>query len=437
MTNPYSRNWLGFASTRCGMFCRASAACFLLIVALLTAGCSQNGTTKTNKNPKVVIAYPVTGNVVDFHDFTGRFEAVKAVDIRSRVSGYVMETPFTDGDAVKQGALLFQIDPRPFEADLNQAEANLLVARAEQNLQVKNLERGDRLLQTKSIANEEYDAINAAVEKAKANVGAMIAARDKAKLYLDYTRVLSPVTGRVSRRYVDPGNLILADNTVLTSVVTEDPMYAYFDVDERSYLEILESISPGSRAWPEKAKLPVLNALANDAEFDRVGNIDFVDNRIIATTGTVRIRGVFDNHDSYLKAGFFIRVRLPMGRPYRATVIPDEAVQNDQERKFVWIVNEKNEVEYRSVQLGQSLREFRVIKPPEQGKEGKEGLSLSDRVIVNGMQRVRKGIVVDAETQQNVALPENPMIRLLEKYLDPKNDSKVAVKNAVKDAAHQ
>src|SRR5262249_15121824 len=219
--------------------------------------------------------------------------------------------------------------------------------------------------------------------------------------------------------------------TVLTSVVTEDPMYAYFDVDERSYLEVLESIAPGTKVWPEKAKLPVLAALANDAEYDRVGSIDFVDNRVIATTGTVRMRGVFDNHDGYLKAGFFIRVRLPMGQPYQATVIPDEAIQNDQERKFVWIVNDKNEVEYRSVQLGQSLREYRVIKPAEKGKEGKEGLSLSDRIIVNGVQRVRKGIVVDAETQQTVALPENPMVRLLEKYASQNHAVKDAARNAV------
>jgi RND family efflux transporter MFP subunit len=407
------------------------SVCSLVFAVIFLTGCQPNGAAKANKNPKVVITYPVVGQVVDFHDFTGRFEAVKAVDIRSRVSGYVMETPFKDGDAVRKGALLFQIDPRPFEADLNQADANLLVARAEQNLQAKNLVRADRLLKTMAIANEEYDAIQAALEKAKSNVGAMIAARDKAQLYLDYTRVLSPVTGRVSRRYVDPGNLILADNTVLTSVVTEDPMFGYFDVDERSYHEILESIAPGAKTWPDNANLPVLVALANNSEtFDRVGYIDFVDNRVVATTGTVRMRGVFDNHDGFLKAGFFIRVRLPMGKPYRATVIPDEAVQNDQERKFVWIVNDKNEVEYRSVQLGQSLREYRVIKPAEKGKDGKEGLALSDRVIVNGMQRVRKGIVVDAETQQTAALPENPMIHMLETFTPPKGAATVAVKDA-------
>jgi len=388
---------------------------------VFAGGCQQNGAPKASKNPKVVIAYPVTTQVIAFHDFTGRLEAVKAVDIRARVSGYVTETPFKDGDAVKQGDLLFQIDPRPFDADLHLSEANLEVARAERNLQVKNLERAEKLLLLKSIATEEYDAIKAALDKAKANVGAMEASLDKTRLYVEFTRVISPVNGRVSRRYVDPGNLILADNTILTSVVTEDPMYAYFDVDERSYLEILDAIAPETKTWPENVKLPVLVALANNAEFDRIGYVDFVDNRITATTGTVRMRGVFHNKKGYLKAGFFVRVRLPMGPAYQATVIPDEAVQNDQERKFVWIVNAKDEVEYRSVELGQSLRDFRVINPPEKGKEGSTGLTLGDRVIVSGMQRVRKGLVVDAETQPPGALPTNPIIEKLEKYVPPKD----------------
>lgn len=387
----------------------------LALIALLTASCQQNGTTKPNKNPKVGVSYPGYDTVVEFHDFTGRLEAVKSVEVRSRVSGYITEAPFKEGDYLKQGSLLFQIDPRPFEADLHLAEANLEVAKADKHLQEKNLERARQLLPSRSISREEFETANAALEKSIANVGAMVAAREKAKLYRDYTRVTSPLSGRLSRRFVDPGNLILADNTVLTAIVSDNPVYAYFDVDERSYLDILEAIAPDKKVWPEDAKLPVLIALANDKEFERVGVIDFVDNRVIATTGTVRMRGVFANDSGYLKAGFFVRIRLPVGTPYKALVIPDEAVQNDQERKFVWVVNDKNEVEYRSVRLGQSLREFRVIKPADEGKESKEGLTSGDRVIVSGMQRVRKGIVVDADTQPLGAPPDNPMIRVLQK----------------------
>jgi multidrug efflux pump subunit AcrA (membrane-fusion protein) len=149
---------------------------------------------------------------------------------------------------------------------------------------------------------------------------------------------------------------------------------------------------------------------------------------VVATTGTVRMRGVFPNDHGYLKPGFFIRIRLPVGSSYKAVVIPDEAIQNDQERKYVWIVNAKNEVEYRSVRIGQALRDYRVILPAEKGKEGAEGLSVSDRVIVSGMQRVRKGIVVDGETQQTAALPENPMIRLLEKHAEKQAEKKAASK---------
>jgi membrane fusion protein, multidrug efflux system len=410
----------------CDLPLRTLLAC-VFVACVFVAGCQQNAVPKANKNPKVIVAYPAIDRVVDFHDFTGRLEAVKSVEIRSRVSGYINEALFKDGDSVKEGALLFQIDPRPFAADLRQAEANLEVTRTEENLQAKNVERAHQLLLARSIAREEFDTTTAALAKAKANVGAMIAARERAQLYLDFTRVTSPVTGRMSRRLVDPGNLILADTTILTSVVSENPMYAYFDVDERTYLDILDAISPGTRVWPENAKLPVLMALANDKDFDRIGAIDFVDNRVVATTGTVRMRGVFPNDQGYLKAGFFIRVRLPVGSSYKAIVIPDEAIQNDQERKFVWIVNAKNEVEYRSVRIGQSLRENRVILPAEKGKEATEGLSVSDRVIVSGMQRVRKGIVVDGEMQPTAALPENPMIRLLEKNAE-KNAEQAASK---------
>src|SRR5947207_791485 len=186
----------------------------------------------------------------------------------------------------------------------------------------------------------------------------MEAAKERTQLYLDYTKVIAPVTGRISRRFVDPGNLITADTTVLTTIVTEDPMYAYFDVDERTYLDLLASVSPGQGAWG--LDLPVMMRLANETEFDRVGTVDFVDNRVIANTGTVRMRGQFKNPSGFLKAGLFTRVRLPLGSPYKAIVIPDEAILSDQERKYVWVVNGKNEVEYRSVKLGQSIRDLRV-----------------------------------------------------------------------------
>jgi len=380
-------------------------------------GCEPAKTTKGTKNPKVVVTTPISDIVMDYQDFTGRLEAVKMVEVRARVSGYVTEVPFKEGDVVKEGQLLFQIDVRPYQADLNQMEANLKVAIADRSLWAKSAERARQLYPRNAMSRDDYDNIIGANEKAIAGVGAAEAARDRAKLYVDYTRVIAPVTGRVSRRFVDPGNLITADNTVLTTVVTESPMYAYFDVDERTYLDLLASVAPGQRSWYEGLRLPVMMRLANETEFekDKVGVVDFVDNMVKGTTGTVRMRGVFQNTSGYLKSGLFVRVRLPTGTAYKSILIPDEAILSDQERKYVWVVNAKNEVEYRSVKIGQPVKDLRVIRPAEPGKEGKEGLVEGERFIVSGMQRVRKGIQVEPETLAPPTPPEMPLIRLMQK----------------------
>jgi RND family efflux transporter MFP subunit len=228
-------------------------------------------------------------------------------------------------------------------------------------------------------------------EKAVATTGAAKAAQDRAKLFLDYTRVTSPVTGRVSRRNVDPGNMVRADDTMLTTVVTEDPMYAYFDVDERTYLDLIGSAPAGQGAWDTGRPYPVLMRLANEDEFTRAGMVNFVDNRVNGNTGTIRMRGVFENSKRILKSGLFVRIRLPIGKPYVATLIPDEAVLSDQGRKYVYVVNDQSQVDYRSVKLGQSIRDLRVVK---------EGVVAGEKVVVNGMQRVRPKSDVVVKTQE-------------------------------------
>lgn len=389
---------------------------FVLPAALLATfvGCEPSKTTKAGKNPKVAVAHPVSETVMDYQDFTGRLDAFKSVEIRSRVSGYITEAPFKEGELVKEGSVLFKIDQRPYQAELNQAEANLKVAVADRRLWEKNLERAQQLLQTKATSREEFEAVFAANAKAEATVGAGEAARDRAKLYVDYTQVVAPVSGRISRRFVDPGNLIVADNTMLTTIVAENPMYAYFDVDERTYLDLLAHQDRQLRTSQDALKqMPVMMTLANETDFARVGTVDFIDNRVAPTTGTVRLRGLFENPTDTLKPGLFVRIRLPMGDPYKAVLIPDEAIQSDQERKYVWVLNSKNEVEYRPVVLGQALRDWRVIKPAEKGKEGKEGLTLADRVIISGIQRVRKGMAVEPDVQTPEAPPEMPLVKLL------------------------
>lgn len=415
---------------------RMGVAFLLLPFSLCVAGCDSGPPPKVSKKPKVVVTTPITDTVMDYQDFTGRLDAVKMVEVRARVSGYIVEAiqaadfkgkGVKEGDIVKEGDQLFLIDRRPYEADLNQAEANLRLAIADRDLMERNADRARRLWASKAMAREDVDTAIAAFEKSAAAVGSAQAARDKAKLYLDYTKVVweqdktdstrPPMTGRISRRYVDPGNLVSADSTVLTTIVTEDPMYAYFDVDERTYLDLLASSQSPASGSPAGHKLPVLLRLANESDFEKekVGYIDFVDNRVIAMTGTVRMRGVIRNPSGQLKAGLFVRVRLPIGAAYDAILIPDGAIQNDQERKYVYVVNAKNEVEYRSVKLGQAVGDLRVIRPPEKGNQGKEGLSKGDRVIIEGMQRVKKDSVVEPEERAPPAPPGMALVRLLKK----------------------
>lgn len=343
------------------------------------------------KAVEVVVTTPVASSVTDYDEFTGRLDAFKTVDIRARVSGFVTAAPFKEGDRVREGELLFQIDPRPYQASLNQAEANLRQAEAEEDLQQKNAARAQQMVRDRSISREEYDQITATLAKARATVGSQRAARDLAKLYLDYTHVASPVAGRISRRLVDPGNLVNADNTLLTTVVSDNPLYAYFDVDERTYLDLVESAQKHhADSLSAALRFPIEVQLANESTFSRSGVVNFIDNRISATTGTIRMRGVFENANGLLKPGLFVRIRLPISAAYRAILVPDEAVQSDQGRKFVYVINDKNEVVYRPVTLGQELQGLRVIR---------KGLALGERVVVSGQQRVRPGVQVAVKTQ--------------------------------------
>jgi RND family efflux transporter MFP subunit len=379
---------------------------------MLASGCNQAPPPQQKKEVSVVVTRPVKDVVTDYQDFTGRLDALMTVDIRARVSGYIVEAPFKEGDYVHKGDLLFQIDRRPFEAALNQAVANVKQAQADENLQEKNARRARTMIGSQSISKEDYDTMIATAEKSKATTGSMEAARDMAQINLDWTRVIAPLSGRVSRRNVDPGNLAAADNTVLTTLVSDDPMYAYFDVDERTYLNLGQAAMAKSAkeppapaaAGPEKSsvppskgaallsklKYPVEMELANEQAFSHAGQIDFIDNRVNASTGTIRMRGVFPNPEGRLKAGLFVRIRLPIGEPHEAVLIPDEALLSDQGRKYVYVVSDKNEVAYRAVTVGQEVQTLRVIS---------KGLSGNERVLVSGMQRVRPGTPVEVKEQ--------------------------------------
>jgi RND family efflux transporter MFP subunit len=377
-------------------------AVFLAVVA---AGCGPSAARAPEKKaPEVLVTTPISDEVADYQDFTGRLDGLKTVDIRARVSGFVLSAPFKEGDLVKEKELLFLIDEKPYQADLNLAAANLKLAEADQNLQQKTASRARMLVSTNAMAQEEYDTAVASYEKSRASTDAVSASRDRAQLYLGYAQVRAPMNGRISRRQVDPGNLVTADTTVLTTIVNDQQLYAYFDVDERTYLDLMGPVVQGESTMSAKLGFPVLSRLANEEQFLRSGVVDFVDNRVNATTGTIRMRAVFENPTGSLRAGMFVRIRLPVGALYQALLIPDEAVLSDQGRKYVFIVDDKDEVVYRPVTLGQEITGLRVIK---------KGLSKGERVVVGGMQRVRSGVQVHAEMQDPPKRPDSPLGKLL------------------------
>jgi RND family efflux transporter MFP subunit len=377
-----------------------------LLLALLPAGCNQaQPTAQEKKAIEVIATWPITSEVADYQDFTGRLDAVKTVDIRARVSGFVVTAPFKEGDLVHEGDLLFQIDERTYRATYNQAEANLKQSAADRNLQEQNSRRARRMADSRSLSQEDYDTVVATLEKSKATVGAMEAARDMAKLYLDFTKVIAPLTGHISRRLADPGNLIVADNTILTTIVADSSLYAYFDVDERTYLDLVAAASPGQNPLLTGQPLPVVLRLVNEEEFTHKGSVDFIDNRVNAATGTIRMRGIFDNAAGILKPGLFVRIRLPIGKPYQAILTSSEAILSDQGRKYVYIVNDNNEVVYRPVTVGQESHGLSIIK---------KGLSTGERVIISGMQRVRQGAQVQVKLQEPPKAPPSVLVQMLE-----------------------
>ncbi|HEV3263591.1 MAG TPA: efflux RND transporter periplasmic adaptor subunit [Gemmataceae bacterium] len=397
-----------------------------LLAVVLAAGCNQAPPPARDKTVEVEVTTPVSGRVADYQDFTGRLDGLKTVSIRARVTGFITKAPFKEGDLVEEGKVLFEIDRRQYEANLNQSKANLKQAIADRNLQEKLANRARGLRSNDSIAQEEYETIVATYEKSRATVGSVQAARDLNELYLYWTRVTAPLSGRISRRNVDPGNLVNADNTILTTIVSDSQLYAYFDVDERTYMDLRESTTAGQSSWFSGLQFPVLMRLVNEDDFSRSGTVNFIDNRVSGSTGTIRMRGVFDNPAGILRAGLFVRIRLPIGKPYSTLLIPDEALLSDQGRSYVYVVNKNHEVAYRPVTVGQAIGGLRAIKAAEKGKDGKEGLSPGELVIVSGMQRVRPGAQVEYKKQAPPKPPDSPLVRLL----TPKRPAPAASKPA-------
>jgi RND family efflux transporter MFP subunit len=369
-------------------FCWALAA--TVAAAALTVGCGRSGgaAQAAPPAPQVSVAAVVEKRVKDWDEFTGRFQAVETVEIRPRVSGYIDKVAFKEGGLVKQGDLLFVIDPRPYQADYDRAAAD--VKRYKTALELARIEstRVQRLRESGAVSQEELDERTSTVAQAEANVAGAQATLESAGLNLGFTRVTSPVTGRVSRAEVTRGNLVTGGNnggTLLSSVVSMDPIYLYFDSDEQAYLRYMQVARSGERTSPQEAANPVHIGLANEEGFPHAGTMDFVDNQLNPQTGTIRARAVFANKDGLFTPGLFARVQLVGSDEYNAILIDDRAVNTDQSEKYVFLLGADNKVEYRKIKLGRVVDGLRIVR---------EGLKRGDVIVVNGSQRVHPGVTV-------------------------------------------
>jgi membrane fusion protein, multidrug efflux system len=338
--------------------------------------------------PPVTVAAPVKRTITDWDEFTGRFEAVEEVQVRARVGGFVTDVEFRDGAMVKTGDLLYVIDSRPFEAVADQADGQLSDARAKAELAKRELERGLTLNQSQAVSDSIVDQRRQALQAARAAEMQAEGLLKAAQLNIEFTHVLAPITGRVSRHLVSVGNLVQGDtgaSTLLTTIVSLDPIYIYFDMDEATYLKNNRLYFEGKRPSSRETPNPVQVTLSGETKPSHDGKMDFLDNRLDLSTGTLRSRAVIPNKDLSILPGQFGRVRLIGSAPYEALLLPDTAIATDQSRKIVFVVKDDNTVEAKPVVLGPLDEGLRVIR---------EGLTAEDRVIVDGLQRARVGAKV-------------------------------------------
>lgn len=375
----------------------AIAACLALVAA---AGFGVGEAGAQAAPPAVTVAKPVVRNIVEDDDFVGRFDAVDEVDVRSRVGGYLDAVHFTDGAMVKKGDLLFTIDQRPFKTALDQAKSQLVVAKTLVDFTKAQFERAETLVTRGSIPVSTLDDRRREYLAAQANVNGAQAAVTRAELDLEFTEIRSPLAGRIDRRRVSVGNLVRADDTVLTTIVSLDPIDFYFDIDERQFLDYArDARTRGDSLQEGGGGIDVVVRLATEDSAPVKGKVDFAENRIDRATGTLRVRARFDNPDYILQPGLFGRVNVPGSLPHQGVLVPDEAVAADQDRRIVYVVDAEGTVSAKPVRSGPRIDGYRVIR---------EGLTGDETIVVNGLMRVRPGIKV---TPQLVTLPptRNPL----------------------------
>jgi RND family efflux transporter MFP subunit len=364
-------------------------------LAPILAACGNNQQQAAPPPPKVTVAKPIKRTIVDQDEYVGRFVPIDVVEVRARVSGYLDKVHFEDGQTVKQGDLLFTIDKRPFQNTVDQARANLETAKSNVVFTQADLARGQQLLRDRTISEQIFEQRSQAFRNAQSAVAASEAMVRQAELDLEFTELRAPVTGRIGDRRVTPGNLVTGgtggSTTLLATIVSTDPIRFEFTFDEASLLRYERVAREGGSGVTGGSRTAVRLKLIDEQDFSHIGRIDFVDNVIDRSTGTIRGRAQFSNSDGLFTPGLFARVEVPASSPYDAVLIPDAAIGTEQVRKFVYVVDKDNIARQRFVTLGQAVDDLRVIK---------QGLSFEDRVIVNGLMRARPGQKVTPEEQQ-------------------------------------
>ncbi len=371
--------------------------------ALLLAGCTRTAAQPAPPPPaKVTVAEVVHRDVTEWDEFTGRLEAVDTVAVRPRVSGYVSAVRFTEGAVVRRGDLLFQIDARPFQAEVDRLRAERSRSDAVADRADSELQRAERLRAEDAMSKEEFDRRAAFAREVKAQTAAVDAALAAAELNLEFTRVTAPINGRVGRAIVTEGNLVSTgpgEATLLTTLVSIDPIHAHFDADEGIFLKYVEMARDGRRQNARSSKQRIEMALADEDGFPHEGQLDFLDNRLDPSTGTIRGRAIFRNPSGDLTPGLFVRLRLPGSNQYSGVLIQDRAIGTDLDKRFVFVVKGDKTIEYRPVTLGPLIDGLRVVR---------SGLHAGERIVVNGLQRVRPGATVEPEL---VAMDAPPSTR--------------------------
>ncbi len=368
--------------------------CLLLLTCLIMLiACSQDQNTyQAPPPPKVTVDKPLIKEITEYAYFTGTSSAYNSVDLKAQVRGYLKKINFEAGDMVKKGDLLFVIDPAPYQAELDQAKADLAIKQAELELAKTTLKRKSNAYKDRAVSEVEVIEARAKKTKAEASVQAAKAKIKEARINLDYTNIRAPIEGRISRNLVDIGNLITT-STLLGTIVDANPIYAFFDISEKELLEFMKQFraNNSTKVNPEKG-YPVSLGLANETGYPHKGHIDYSDNTVDTSTGTIRIRAVFDNKEQYIFPGLFVKIRVPVRKVKEALLVPNVALGDDQRGSYVLTVDKDNKVQYAAVETGPVKNDMRVIR---------SGLKPDDRVVIKGLQRARPGSKVSPVSAEN------------------------------------